>query len=103
MSHLVLLGNDWNGVPSFQCLPPTILSERWEGEHSTYAEQNRVPQLCYHIDRWSSRIIHCRLHRRRQIHRSQVHHCNLHLDNRHSPLLLHYQQRFEFSAYLRQP
>ena len=38
MSYLVLLGNDWNGLPSFQCLPPTILPERWESEQRTYAE-----------------------------------------------------------------
>ena len=27
---LVLLGNHWNGIPSFQCLPPTISRERWQ-------------------------------------------------------------------------
>ena len=30
MLGLVLLGNNWNGIPSVQCLPPTIPRERWQ-------------------------------------------------------------------------
>ena len=97
MPSLVLLGHDWNGVPSLQLLPPAIPAKR-RPRLPPDAHAHRLPQLRHHLGGRSARVHHRVLHRGCQVHRAQVHDRRVDAADGRGSVLVHEERRSRLSA-----
>lgn len=96
MSHLVLLGHDWNGLPAFQRISSPISQEL--GANRANAHQYCLSQLRHHVDSGRTWIRGRLLHGRYQVYRPQVYDRDVQFTNGHPYLSLHGLFRPRLSA-----
>lgn len=87
MPRLVLLGDDRNGLSTFQRVSSPVSSEL--GAKCANAHQDRLSQLRHNVDSRCAWIIDRILHGRYHLYRPQVYNRNVQPTNGHPSLSLH--------------